>query len=46
MVREIYLITVNLIGTKLTAFYDKDKMNFNYYYDKIKFILSENEKNQ
>ena len=28
------------------AFYDKDKTNFNYYYDKIKFILSENEKNQ
>ena len=28
------------------AFYDKDKTNFNYYYDKIKSILGENEKNQ
>lgn len=45
-IREFYLIAVNLIGAELMAFYDKDKTNFNYYYDKIKFILSENEKNQ
>ena len=45
-IREFYLIAVNLIGAELMAFYDKDKANFNYYYDKIKFILSENEKNQ
>ena len=45
-IKEFYLIAVNLIGAELMAFYDKDKTNFNYYYDKIKFILSENEKNQ
>ena len=45
-IKEFYLIAINLIGAELMAFYDKDKTNFNYYYDKIKFILSENEKNQ
>jgi hypothetical protein len=45
-IKEFYLIAVNLIGAELMAFYDKDKTNFNYYYDKIKSILGENEKNQ
>ena len=43
---EFYLIGINFLGAELMAFYDKEKTNFNFYYDKIKNILSENEKNQ
>ena len=42
---EFYLVTINFLGAELMAFYDKEKTNFNFYYDKIKSILNANEKN-
>ena len=43
---QFYLIVINFLAAELMAFYDKEKTNFNYYYNKIKSILNENEKNQ
>ena len=43
---QFYLIVINFLAAELMAFYDKEKTNFNYYYNKIKSILYENEKNQ
>jgi len=43
---QFYLIVINFLAAELMAFYDKEKTNFNFYYNKIKSILNENEKNQ
>ena len=43
---DFYIIAINFLGAELMTFFDKEKANFNFYYDKVKFILNENEKNQ
>ena len=43
---EFYLVIINYLGAELMAFYDNEKTNFNFYYNKVKSILNANEKNQ
>ena len=43
---DFYIIAINFLGAELMTFFDKEKANFNFYYDKVKSILNENEKNQ
>ena len=43
---EYYLFVINFLGAELMGFFDKEKENFIFYYNKIKYILNENEKNK
>lgn len=42
---QFHLVAINFLAAELMAFYDKEKVNFKFYYDKIKSILNANEKN-
>ena len=41
---EFYLVRINSLCAELMTFYDKEKANFQFYLDKIKFYLNSNEK--
>ena len=43
---EFYLFVINFVGAELMVLFDKEKDNFTFYYNKIKSILNENEKNK
>lgn len=43
---EFYLVAINYLGAELMTFYDKEKVNFNFYYNKIRSILNSNENEQ
>ena len=43
---QFHIVALNFLGAELMALYDKEKVNFNFYYNKIKAILEAEEKNQ
>ena len=43
---EYYIININFFCAELMGFFDMEKANFKFYFDKMKYYLDLNEKNQ
>ena len=43
---DFYMININFMCAELMGFFDLEKANFQFYFDKMKFYLNKNENNQ
>ena len=43
---DFYMVNINFMCAELMQFYDLEKANFQFYFDKMKFYLDKNEKKQ
>ena len=43
---DFYMVNINFMCAELMGFFDLEKANFQFYFDKMKCYLYKNEKNQ
>ena len=43
---DFYMVNINFMCAELMGFFDLEKANFQFYFDKMKYYLYKNEKNQ